>query len=281
MVAARLNGFFPPDFDAAGGFSARVGTPPPGAPVFPPVAIADARALQAEAESEAAFFAAHGFVLLPHATRVRDWDKDVGALYLPEIEAVIRERLLPGRRVEIQQGPWVIRRGRDTATPFYADGVHQDHGLTPDDYAANVGAFAGAEAGRWWRQRFERDDVAGFMAIDFWRTTNMAGPLRHMPLALCDPTSVAEDDLIPTTLTGVAPEGRETHHLSLRYNPAQRWYHYPLMTGDELLAFKIFECAKRARRISQAASIRPSRIPMRPPTPSCARAASIASACSC
>ena len=51
----------------------------------------------------------------------------------------------------------------------------------------NVGAFAGPEAGRWWRQRFERDDVAGFMAIDFWRTTNMAGPLRHMPLALCDP----------------------------------------------------------------------------------------------
>jgi len=242
MTAAQLYGFFPPDFQ--GRFSAPVGTSPPGTPSFAPVEIEDARALQAEAESEAAFFDAHGFVLLPHATRVRDWDRDVAALYLPEIETIIRERLLPGRRLEVQQGPFLLRRGRDTATPFYANGVHQDHGLTPEDYAQNVGAFAGPVSEQWWRAQFERDEVAGFMAIDFWRTTNMAGPLRHMPLALCDPTSVAPDDVIPTTLTGIAPEGRETQHLSLRFNAGQLWYHYPLMTGDELLAFKIFQCAK-------------------------------------
>jgi hypothetical protein len=244
MTAAQLNGFFPPDFVPVGRFTADVGAPPPDAPLFPPIDIKDARALQAGADSEAAFFGAHGFVLLPHASEVRDWDKDVAALYLPEIEAIIRRRLLPGRRVEVQQGPFLLRRGRDTATPFYANGVHQDHALTPDDYEKNVGAFAGPEAGRWWRSRFDRDDVAGFMAIDFWRTTNMAGPLRHMPLTLCDPTSVAADDVIPTTLTGIAPEGRETQHLSLRFNAGQLWYHYPLMTGDELLAFKIFECWK-------------------------------------
>jgi hypothetical protein len=244
MTAASLNGFFPSDFVAHGRFSAAVGAPPPSAPLFPPVEIHDARRLQADARSEAAFFDAHGFVLLPHATAVRDWDKDVAALYLPEIEAVIRQRLLPGHPVEIQQSPFLLRRGRGTSTPFYAEGVHQDFGLTPDDYEKNVAAFAGAEMARRWRGRFERDDVAGFMAIDFWRTTNMAGPLRHMPLTLCDPTSVAADDVIPTALTGIAPEGRESHHLSLRFNAAQLWYHYPLMTGDELLAFKIFECWK-------------------------------------
>jgi hypothetical protein len=245
MTAAQLNGLFPPDFVTQGRFSAAVGTPPPGVRSFPPIEIRDARALQAGAESEAAFFDAHGFVLLPHATRVRDWDKDVASLYLPEIQEIIRERLLPGRRIEVQQGPFLLRRGRGTATPFYANGVHQDHGLTPDDYAENVGAFAGAEAANWWRTRFDRDVVAGFMAIDFWRVTNMAEPLRHMPLALCDPTSVAPDDVIPTTLTGIAPEGRESHHLSLRFNAGQLWYHYPRMTGDELLAFKIFQCAKQ------------------------------------
>lgn len=244
MTAAQLNGFFPVDFVADGRFSAAVGTAPPGRPCFPPVEIRDARALQANAVSEAAFFDAHGFVLLPHATAVRDWDEDVASLYLAEIDAVIRTRLLPGRHVEIQQGPHLLRRGRGTNTPFYGEGVHQDHGLTADDYEKNVVAFAGAEAARWWRLRFERDDVAGFMAIDFWRTTNMTGPLRHMPLALCDPASVAADDLVPTALTGIAPEGRETNHLSLRFNPAQLWYHYPLMTGDELLAFKIFQCRK-------------------------------------
>jgi len=244
MTTAQLNGFFPPDFVPRGRFTAHVGAPPPEALTFPPVEIHDARALQAGAESEAAFFDAHGFVLMPHATRMRDWDRDVADLYLPEIEAVIRERLLPGRRVEVQQGPFLLRRGRDTGTPFYANGVHQDHGLTPDDYARNVGAFAGPNAEQWWRNRFHGEDVAGFMSIDFWRTTNMAGPLRHMPLALCDPTSVAADDVIPTTLTGIAPDGRETQHLSLRFNDGQLWYHYPLMTDDELLAFKIFECWK-------------------------------------
>jgi hypothetical protein len=242
MTAASLNGFFPPDF--VGRFSAAVGTPPAGAPSFPPVEIRDARALQAESSSEAAFFDAHGFVLLPHATAVRDWDREVADLYLPEIDAIIRERLLPGRRIEVQQTPFLLRRGRGTATPFYANGVHQDYGLAADDYEKNVGAFAGPVAASWWRGRFDRDDVAGFMAIDFWRVTNMAGPLRHMPLALCDPTSVAADDVIQTTLTGIAPEGRETQHLSLRFNAGQLWYHYPRMTGEELLAFKIFQCAK-------------------------------------
>ncbi|MBV9881663.1 MAG: hypothetical protein JO276_01490 [Sphingomonadaceae bacterium] len=241
MTLAQLNGFFSPDYPAGQVFSAAVGTPPPGAPHFPPVEIRDARALQARTESEAACFAAHGFALLPHASAVRDWDNEVAALYLPEIEAVIRERLLPGRRLEIQQSPFLVRRGRGTGTP-YANGVHQDHGLTAGDYENNVTAFAGAEIGRRWRRRFDREDVAGFMAIDFWCTTNMAGPLRHMPLALCDPNSVGSGDLVPTRLTGIAPDGQETHHLALRYNDKQAWYHYPEMTGDELLAFKIFQC---------------------------------------
>lgn len=244
MIAAQLNGLFPSDYDNGRRFTAAVGAPPPGAPFSPPVQIQDARKLQAGAESEAAFFAAHGFVLLPHASAVRDWDTDVAALYLPEIDEIIRTRLLPGRRVEIQQTPALLRRGRGTATPFYANGVHQDFGLTADDYEKNVEAFAGPLGAQWWRGRFDRDDVAGFMSIDFWRTTNMAGPLRHMPLALCDPASIAADDLIATRLTGIAPEGRETDHLSLRFNPGQLWYHYPLMTGNELLAFKLFECWK-------------------------------------
>jgi hypothetical protein len=244
MIAAQLNGLFPADYESGRRFSAAVGVPPPGAPSFPPVEIGDARMLQAGTRSEADFFETHGFVLLPHASAVRDWDTDVAALYLPEIDEIIRKRLLPGRRVEIQQSAALLRRGRGTATPFYANGVHQDFGLTPDDYEKNVGAFAGPEGARWWRGRFDRDDVAGFMAIDFWRTTNMAGPLRHMPLALCDPASVAVDDLVPTSLTGIAPAGRETNHLSLRFNAGQLWYHYPLMTEDELLAFKLFECWK-------------------------------------
>ena len=58
-------------------------------------------------------------MLLPHASAVNDWDNE-GAIYQPEIDQVIRERLFPGKRIEIQQGPKVLRRGRDTLTPGYA-----------------------------------------------------------------------------------------------------------------------------------------------------------------
>jgi hypothetical protein len=240
MVSVPLNGFFPSDCDTSVRYRGPVGTPPPGA-LRNHVEIGDARALQAGAASEAGFFAEHGFVLLPHATRVRDWDTDVAELYLPEIEAIVRERLLPGRRVEVQQVATLLRRGRGTATPFYAEGVHSDGGVGPDDYANNVAAYAGEQAGAWWRGRYAQDDVAGVMWIDFWRPTNMAGPLRHMPLALCDTSSLDPADVVPTGMTGIAPEGRETHHLGLRFNRGQRWYYYPEMTNDELLAFKLSE----------------------------------------
>jgi hypothetical protein len=209
------------------------------------VEIADARQLQArEGLAEAEFFRRHGFVLLPHVTAVCDWDHDFAARYRPEIDAVIRERLFPGRRVEIQQGPDVLRRGRGTRTPEYADGVHSDGGIGLDDYLHNIGAFANEHAMQWWKTMYERPEVAGFVWLDFWRTTNMAGPLEHMPLALCEPASVELADAVPIALTGIAPDGRESHHLSLRHNPSQRWYYYPCMTGDELLVFKLAEFRK-------------------------------------
>ena len=249
MVAAALNGFYPPDFVARERTPFPVGEAPPGV-VMPArmIEIGDARVLQAGSLSEAEFFDAHGFVLLPHATQVRDWDTDVAAVYLPEIDAVIRDRLLPGRRVEIEQYPSLLRRGRDTATPFYAEGVHSDGGIGVDDYAHNIAAFSTEQFGSWWRTRYDREEVAGVIWIDFWRPTNMAGPLEHMPLALCDTASLDAADLVPTANTGIAPEGRASHHLGLRFNAGQRWYSYPGMTGDELLAFKLSEFWKEPGR---------------------------------
>lgn len=233
-----LNGFLPEDYVIDGPLSGPVGTPA-GPMIGRQVEIADARPLQAAAESEAAFFAEHGFVLLPHVSAVRDWDADIMGVYLPEIAVLIRERLFPGKRVEFQNYPGVLRRGRDTPVPFYAEGVHSDGGIGIDDYAHNVGAYAGPQAAEWMRAQYARDEVEGLVWVDFWRTTNMAGPLEHMPLALCDIASISADDLVPTRLTGIAPEGRETHHLSLRFNPDQRWYSYPGMRDDEILAFAL------------------------------------------
>jgi hypothetical protein len=242
MTLAQLNGFYPPDFDATGRQRFAVGSSPPGVEAGPrTVEIADARALQAdEAVTEAEFLAHHGFVLLQHPTEVKDWNSQDADVYRAEIETLVRERLLPGRRMEITPVP-LVRRGRGTATPFYADGVHSDGGLDLDDHLQTMSAFAGDAAAQRWRERYGREDVAGLIWLDFWRPTNMAAPLQHMPLAVCDPASVDARDLVRTAMTGLAPQGRETRHLSLRFNAGQRWFYYPAMRCDEVIAFKLAE----------------------------------------
>lgn len=251
MLTTEMNGFFPAGYRTTGriNLSQLMASREPqrACPVPPTVTIGNAREMQAGAASEAAFFDRHGFVLLDAPSAVDDWNCDqndpanpIATRYMAEVEALIRTRLLPGRPIEIRQPPRVLRRGPGTDNPAYGAGVHQDYGLTADDFQHSVAAFTTPEIGRQWRARFERPDVAGFMTIDFWRTAGMFGPLEHMPLALCDPASVDPADVIETALDGIAPGGT-THHLSLRYDPGQRWYVYPRMTPDEVLVFKQFQ----------------------------------------
>lgn len=245
MIETQLKGQFPAGFKSGERINlselVRNGTGRP--PQNPQTQIHDARALQAQATSEADFLAEHGFVLLDAPTRVTDWGnaEQVAELYLPEVEAMNRERLFPGRKLRVQQPPNVMRRGAGTSMPQYGLGVHSDHGTTADDFQRNVEAFTNAEMGAGWRAAFERDTVEGFLSLDFWRTTGMAGPLKHMPLALCDPTSIEAGDIIPTALEGIAPGGALTYHVSLAHNPGQRWYYYPDMQPHEVLVFKLFQ----------------------------------------
>lgn len=243
MVQAQLNGFMAKEFEGSIPLIDVRKPPQRPRPEFPSIEIRDARAIQSGGLSEAEFFNANGFVLLPHRTSVSDWD-DVPPSFCDEVEQMIRTRLLPGRRLEIQQRPTPLRRGRGTDHPNYALGVHSDGPLTAELYAANVGAFASEQAEQWWLQRYRRDDVTGFMSIDFWRTTNMREALRHMPLAVCAPNSLDRSDIFPLEMVGIAPNDHTSHHLALRFNERQEWYFYPEMTGEEVLAFKLCEFRK-------------------------------------
>ncbi len=241
MIQATLN-TFPPGFRHEGRFQIRTDAPPPPPPTERPLTgIDDARVLQGNGDVTA-FFDRHGFVLLPHATKVTDWTADPKD-YLAEAEALIRTHLLPGRKLVIPPYASIVRRGEGTGNG-YAGGVHQDCGIGPDDYEQLVGAFAGPQSAAGWRTFFDSDEVEGFMVIDFWRVTDMSEPLRHMPLAVCDPASVDVDDIVPTEIYGIAPEGRPLHNLGLARNTDQRWCYYPGMTNDEVLAFKLFDCRK-------------------------------------
>lgn len=240
-MRAELNGFLSRNFAGPIAPPMDLGLAPAEAYVAEQVDVADARPMQ-HGKAPHDVFARYGFVLLPHRTGVADWDREVATVYAPEVAALIRERLFPGRRIEVLQRPKVIRRGGEQR--YYAERIHADGPLTPDGYARNLGAFGTAEAIDRWRRSYAREEVEAFVSIGFWRTTNMRQPLRHMPLALCDPRSVDRNDIVPTTSTTISPLGRTTHHLVLRHAPEQAWVYYPEMTGAEVLAMKVCEFRK-------------------------------------
>ena len=258
-VDAVLNGFFDPAFEAPEKLLIPLMEGHPR--MLPPqtTRIQDGRTMQvafAAREggvfSEAAFFAEHDFVLLPHESAVEDWRVDVAApdpasdvmrTYLPEVEEIVRTRLLPGRKLELFQPP-PMERGPGTANPFYGSGVHADYVLTADDMQQSIEAFTSPEIARGWRARYDMDDVAGYLVVNFWRPIGLDGPLRHMPLAVCEPSTVRREDLVTVGIRELTPTGQPTHQSSLRWHPDQRWVTYPGMTRDEVLVFTNFQCLK-------------------------------------
>ena len=69
--------------------------------------------------------------------------------------------------------------------------------------------------------------------INLWRPVH--GPLRDAPLAVCDASTVAAADLVPSDLVYRDRVG-ETY--SVTYNPAHRWFYAPEMRAHEALLLK-------------------------------------------
>ena len=214
------------------------------------VDVQDARMLQADRDPTE-FFSEYGFVLLDHATEVSEWNTDpvdvsstnqVGSIYAREVEQIVRELILPNSGITyIYQPPNVITRGNTEDTEPYALGVHQDYGITADEFEDNLAAFAGFEVAKNWRLAFENSAGGRFVALSLWRTIQMNEPLRHMPLALCDPRSVRQEDLVPTSLVNFTPTGLPSIQMGLKHHPDQRWYYYSNMTTDEVLVINQFD----------------------------------------
>ena len=133
-VDARLNSLFAPGFTPEERvlMDAKGLTPTAGVlPEAPGVKILNGRELQGRAQTdasftEAGFFEEHSFVLLDHVSNVQDWDSDpavspqdtdIARIYYPEIATVIRERLLPGYRLEIPQSTVPATPGSGNAQP--------------------------------------------------------------------------------------------------------------------------------------------------------------------
>ena len=272
----RLSGLFRPEFKRTGRIAIDVNAQTSYPETYPweqspEIRIYDAREIQSDAmssgQSEAAFFQEHGYILLKHESKVQNWDSgasgqndrlklernpqlhksdvnEIKEIYAAEIDAVIRNQLLPGKNLVIECQDQILRRGPKSVNPFFGATVHNDYGLTATDYEENMVAFGAGQYGRDWRQYWERPEVEGAYMINFWRTAYMDGPLRHMPLAVCDPTSVEIDDVLPSSLLNFAPTEVPTRQLSLRYNESQKWVYYPEMEPNEALVLTLFRCFK-------------------------------------
>ena len=177
---------------------------------------------------------------------------DISRVYATEVESILRNTILPDYDViEVDCPPAVLRRGPGSRNNFYGSGVHQDYGLTFQDYITGVSAYdPSGYAIKSIQEKYDRDEVKGIMVINVWRPIGgyvAEIPMMYKPLAVCDPATVKVEDTVHTgydaQLFGGA-KGKTTDQMSLKSNAAHDWYYYPRMTDNEVLVFKQIEVWK-------------------------------------
>jgi hypothetical protein len=206
--------------------------PPPGEPMSTVVAeahavpIRDARPVLSQVSIDR-----EGFALIPFDTAVTDFDDEdaVKAAYYPEVERAVKaatgadrvfifdhtiRRRIPGSTDD--------RIGPRQPVPR----VHVDH--TVKSGPQRIHELLPGEADELLRGRVQ--------IINLWRP--IRGPVRDLPLAVCDANSVRFDDL-------VAAEHMYRHRIGetyqVLYNPDHQWFYVPEMRTDEALLLKCYD----------------------------------------
>src|SRR5258708_21446514 len=147
------------------------------------------------------------------------YDEDeLRRVYYPEAIRLVAEATGASRVLVVDH---TIRRrvaggiDRSPGTPRQpVTSVHNDY--TVKSGPQRVRDLMGEEAEELLRHRFE--------IVNVWRPS--PGPLRDAPLAVCDATSVAFTDFVPSDLVYRDRTG-EIYRVS--YNPAHRWFYVPGM----------------------------------------------------
>ncbi|MDH3231998.1 MAG: methyltransferase [Alphaproteobacteria bacterium] len=172
-----------------------------------------------------------GFELIERPTAVADLydDAEIEAVYYPEIEALLRERLGASRVVVFD----ATRRSDSETGAANPDGLRGPAARVHVDYTVSSGPQRTADI--LGEEEFARLTAAGarIVQINVWRP--IKGPVERSPLALADASSVAPDDLVATDQVFADRTG-EIYHLA--HDPGQRWYYAPHMTKDEVILIK-------------------------------------------
>ncbi len=179
-----------------------------------------------------------GFAVLHQPSAVQDfWNEDeLRRVYYPEVQRAIAQATGASKVFIFDHTLRRRVRGVDDraagAPRQPATRVHVDH--TAKSGPQRVRDFFGDEAAELLRGRVQ--------VINLWRP--IRGPLRDAPLAVCDATSVAPNDLVPADLVY---QNRVGETYSVTYNPAHRWFYVPEMQPDEALLLKCYDSATDGR----------------------------------
>jgi hypothetical protein len=212
--------------------------PPPGTPRLSGryeaqrLPIADARAIASELSLDA-----HGFSLHQHDTALLDAydDAQVRAIYYPEMERLVRETTGASEVLVFDHNLRSDARARAGQAGVYEPvrRVHNDY--THASAIRRVHQLLGsAEAERRLTQRLA--------IINVWRP--LFGPVRDVPLAVCDGRSIEPRDLIAIDLWY---RDRIGENYSFAHNPGHRWFYVPEMLASEALLLKCYDTAGDGR----------------------------------
>jgi hypothetical protein len=144
------------------------------------------------------------------------------------------------------------RMAKGSTIKGYAGRVHNDY--TAWSAPQRVRDLMGDEAEELLKHHYAE--------INLWRP--IRGPLLRSPLALCDATTLSEENLVGSELRYPDRTG-ETYVVT--YNPGQRWYYFPKMTADEVVLIRCFDSAREgaARFSAHGAFDDPTTPPDAPP----------------
>jgi hypothetical protein len=209
-----------------------------------------------------------GFVLAQQPSLVTNFrDKaEIDAVYSAEVERIVKA--LTGADLVALLG-YVLRTSGTTSSETQppASEVHVD--MTTDRAVRLAAAtyeksFAG-------RPRFGR-----FIASSLWRP--FSRPPQDWPLAVCDGTSVEDDEGVPNVMVRLAelpaPDNIPAHCEDedklpaasiFHFSPKHRWWYFPDMTRDEVLLVKFHDSDHSKAWRTPHTSFRDPRVQNAPP----------------
>jgi hypothetical protein len=173
-----------------------------------------------------------GFVLVRHPTAASDLydEEQIRTVYYPECARLIKE-FTGAKRVHVFDHIVrnAARMAKGNTIKGYAGRVHNDY--TAWSAPQRVRDLMGDEAEELLKHRYAETNL--------WRP--IRGPVLRSPLALCDATTLSQENLVASDLRYPDRTG-ETY--AVTFNPGQRWYYFPKMEADEAVLIRCFDSAR-------------------------------------